>query len=121
MPLNLRHDENGVILEGKYTGQHIDDVARYLENLENALTESGTTPPAAPKEEETPEQRLARTNANRNNDVVNLLSSTANRQEQDDEESFAASVDDYEGFRERIAALKKSMTPAQRVVRGAHR
>jgi hypothetical protein len=121
MPISLRHDENGIITEGKYTGQHVDDVGRYLEALEEAR-ESNTTPPAKPKEEEeTPEQRLARTNSNRNNDVVNLLSSTANRQEQDDEESFAASVDDYDEYRERIATMKKSMTPAQRVVRGVHK
>jgi hypothetical protein len=128
--LALDYDpQTGIVRSGRFVGHHVNDVMKYLETLEDSVNnlpkpEAQNPPPAAPpprKEGSSPEDELAMRSASRIQGIEALTAATMLRQEQDDEESFAATVPDYENFRERIAEIKKNTPPHIRVQRGFHR
>ena len=113
----------GIIKSGRYAGHHIDELADFAESLENAGLEAKPAPAGGEKKPEAKpgDATLAERSGARLTAVQDLTVSTAVRLEQDDEEAFAATVPDYEKYREQIAKAKKSLTPQQRTFRGLHK
>jgi hypothetical protein len=131
--LALDYDpDTGIVRSGRFVGHHVNDVVTYLETLEAAVNADpkakegvvGNPPPAPPKPgtpPQTPEEQLAARSATRIQGIEHLAAATLLRQEQDDEEAFAATVPDYDKFRDKITEIKKTSPPHIRVQRGYHK
>jgi hypothetical protein len=115
-----------VVSPARWAGRHVNEVMDYLEGLEAAVTNDirGETPPAetppaeTPKEPQTPQERLA---AAANARMDPMQQAFLHRAIIDDEDTFAATVTDYEKYREDIHKVRANLQPAQLMQRGLHR
>jgi hypothetical protein len=114
--------EGNITTPGRFQGRSLDEVMNYLDGLEAAVTNPDKPPPAPPNKEPAKEptaaERLAASAANR---IDPLQAMTLQRLEQDDEAAFAATVTDYEVYREKINKLKESIAPQYRAQKNLHR
>jgi hypothetical protein len=116
----------GTFKDGRFKGMAPEDVAAYAQTIEEVARAGGVTPPPVqikrPAGEElpaeTPEQRLARVNAERTSPMNNAL---AARLVEDDKAQFIAQVKDYDKYSEDIEKLKKTLSIEQLVTPGLHR
>jgi len=114
----------------RWAGRHINEVLDYMEGLEQALTSEPSAPAPAPPSAETPAggeappktptaiERLAASAAARMDPVQQAMLTRAIN---DDEDSFAASVPDYETYKEDIHKIRAALAPAQLIQKGLHR
>src|SRR5262245_11069970 len=118
------NDQGIVTSPSRWAGRHANEVMDYLEGLEAAITTEAPpaptpqaeTPPAPAAE--TPAERLARLARERTDPMQQAL---LGRFVQDDEDAFAATVQDYEKYKEDIHKVRANLQPAQLMQRGLHR
>jgi len=115
-PNLLTTDADGVVTSGRFKGHKLSDVLEYAQSLEAAV---GPPEPvaaaAAPKAD--PAAALAAHAVGRVDNSTLLM---MQRLEADDEAAFAATVTDYDKYRDEVTKMKQTMTPDQRVQKGVH-
>jgi hypothetical protein len=116
---------NGIITTGRFTGQHVSNLAKYAENLEKELStpapQTGAQAPA--QEEASPQDRLAQHSQNR---ISSVGDAASQRLELDDEAEFSRElhglgIDYGADWKQRIDQIKSGMPENVRVAKGVHK
>jgi hypothetical protein len=110
-------DEHGIIRSGPFSGLKAEEVFAFAEASAASQKESGEGDgrPPAPKNPADTLKDAARART----DPMNQF--TFAQFERIDEENFSKTVPDYDKYKEKIAAVKKTMSPDQRAQQGVHK
>lgn len=109
-------DEHGIVRSGPFAGLKAEEVFEFAEASAASKREAeghGQPPPARNPAETLSAAAKART------DPMNTF--TFAQFERIDEDNFSKTVPDYDKYKEKIANVKKTMTPDQRAQQGVHK
>jgi len=109
-------DEHGIVRSGPFAGLKAEEVFAFAEASAASRREAEGEPPAPAQK--TPADAL-KDAARARTDPMNAF--TFSQFERIDEENFSKTVPDYDKYKEKIANVKKTMSPDQRAQQGVHK
>jgi hypothetical protein len=110
-------DEHGIVRSGPFAGLKASEVFEFAEASAASRRESGEEEPRTPAAK-SPADTL-KDAARARTDPMNQF--TFAQFERIDEDNFSKTVPDYDKYKDKIAAVKKTMSPDQRAQQGVHK